>query len=169
MARRGKDGSAQGLSRPRKYRRKPADERPCHGHYARPGLSDARRHRRGLPLLACPVTGAHGRLRRARPQPMSTPEPARRRPPIDVIIDTRPLWRVVLGHASRPVLLSLGIAAFLLVYFMPPVAGLEAPGQRALAVFVVCLVYWVTGGRPLIVTSILALALRPHSDCVRLS
>src|SRR5262245_33217401 len=161
MARRGKDGGAQGLSRPRKYRRKPADERPCHGHYARPGLSDARRCVSGSPH-GLPRHGGSWKVA-PRPQPMSTPEPVRRRPPIDVVIDTRPLWRVVLGHASRPVLLSLGIAAFLLVYFMPPVAGLEAPGQRALAVFVVCLVYWVTGVLPLMVTSILAMVLLPQT------
>ena len=44
---------------------------------------------------------------------------------------------------------------------MPPPAGLEPVAQRALAVFVVCLVYWVTNVLPLMVTSILAMVLLP--------
>jgi sodium-dependent dicarboxylate transporter 2/3/5 len=93
-------------------------------------------------------------------------EAARRRPPGHVIVDTRPLWRVVLGHTSRPAFLFLGIAAFLLVRFMPVPLGLDAPGQRALAVFVICLVYWVTGVLPLMVTSILALVLLPQTGVI---
>jgi sodium-dependent dicarboxylate transporter 2/3/5 len=89
-------------------------------------------------------------------------EPARRPIP-SAVIDTRPLWRVLVSHASRPVILLLGIAAFAFIRLMPPVEGLGAPGQRALAVFVVCLVYWVTGVLPLMVTSILAMVLLPQT------
>jgi sodium-dependent dicarboxylate transporter 2/3/5 len=77
----------------------------------------------------------------------------------EVVIDTRPLWRILLGHASRPALLALGILGFGAVYAMPPREGLTPEGQRALAVFVLCVVYWSTNVLPLMVTSILAMVL----------
>jgi hypothetical protein len=83
-----------------------------------------------------------------------------------VTVDTRPLWRVLLAHASRPLILLLGIGAYLLIRYMPPLTDLGAPGQRALAVFVICLVYWVSGVLPLMVTSILAMVLLPQTGVI---
>jgi len=83
-----------------------------------------------------------------------------------VTVDTRPLWRVLLAHASRPLILLLGVGAYLLIRYMPPVSDLGAPGQRALAVFVICLVYWVSGVLPLMITSILAMVLLPQTGVI---
>jgi sodium-dependent dicarboxylate transporter 2/3/5 len=79
----------------------------------------------------------------------------------DVVVDTRPLWRILAGRTYRPIVLVLGVVAFLVVYEMPPPAGLSPAGQKALAIFVVCLVYWVTSVLPLMVTSLLAMVLLP--------
>src|SRR5439155_935240 len=159
-----------------------------HGLGARPG---ARHHAaRGAPLrgrrrpprahrpAARPL--APGRARRPQPRPL--PPPAARaqgervvrrgpslvsRPqerlqaPADVIIDTRPLWRILAGHTYRPVVLGFGLLAFLALRAMAPPAGLTAAGQSALAIFALCLVYWVTNVIPLMVTSLLAMVLLP--------
>ena len=58
-------------------------------------------------------------------------------------------------------MLLLGAAAFFAVRMMPAPDGLQPAAQRALAVFVVCLVYWVTNVLPLMVTSLLAMVLLP--------
>jgi len=85
----------------------------------------------------------------------------RLQPPADVIIDTRPLWRILAGHTYRPVVLLAGLLAFLALRAMEPPAGLTAAGQSALAIFALCLVYWVTNVIPLMVTSLLAMVLLP--------
>jgi sodium-dependent dicarboxylate transporter 2/3/5 len=77
----------------------------------------------------------------------------------EVVVDTRPLWRILLEHSYRPLLLLLGAAAFVVVYTMPTPAGLAPEGQKALAVFALCVVYWSTSVLPLMVTSIFAMVL----------
>ena len=91
---------------------------------------------------------------------MSRPQ-ERLQPPADVIIDTRPLWRILAGRTYRPVVLGVGLLAFLALRTMEPPAGLTAAGQSALAIFALCLVYWVTNVIPLMVTSLLAMVLLP--------
>ena len=81
--------------------------------------------------------------------------------PTDVLIDTRPLWRILAGRTFRPIVLALGLVGFLVLHLMAPPAGLSPAGQNALAVFVLCLVYWVTNVIPLMVTSLLAMVLLP--------
>jgi sodium-dependent dicarboxylate transporter 2/3/5 len=81
--------------------------------------------------------------------------------PADIVIDTRPLWRILVGRTYRPVLLTAGVAAFFAVRAMAPPAGLSPAGHAALAIFVLCLVYWVTNVLPLMVTSLLAMVLLP--------
>jgi len=85
----------------------------------------------------------------------------RLQPPADVIIDTRPLWRILAGRTYRPVVLGVGLLAFLALRAMEPPAGLTPAGQSALAIFALCLVYWVTNVIPLMVTSLLAMVLLP--------
>jgi len=80
---------------------------------------------------------------------------------MDIVVDTRPLWIVLLGRSTHLFKLALGIVAFLFVYNMDTPAGLSPPGQRALAVFVVCVIYWVFNVLPLMITSLLAIALIP--------
>src|SRR5262249_22560944 len=88
-------------------------------------------------------------------------ETVRTRVPPDVVVDTRPLWRVLFGRTYRPTMLLLGAAAYFAIRLMPTPEGLQPTAQRALAVFVICLVYWVTNVLPLMVTSILAMVLLP--------
>ncbi len=54
-----------------------------------------------------------------------------------------------------------GIILFLILLFMPTMAGLNPAGQRALAVFVLVLTLWVSHVLPLSVTSLLGIALLP--------
>ena len=91
-------------------------------------------------------------------------ESVRARVAPDVVVDTRPLWRVLIGRTYRPTMLLLGAAAFFAVRMMPAPDGLQPVAQRALAVFVVCLVYWVTNVLPLMVTSLLAMVLLPLTN-----
>src|SRR6185369_16091655 len=79
----------------------------------------------------------------------------------DVVIDTRPLWRILVGRTYRPTVLLLGVVAFVAVQLMHTPEGLSPAGQSALAVFCLCLVYWVTNVVPLMVTSMLAMVLLP--------
>jgi sodium-dependent dicarboxylate transporter 2/3/5 len=81
--------------------------------------------------------------------------------PADVLIDTRPLWRILAGRTYRPAVLVAGVLAFLGLKTMAPPAGLPAEAQSALAIFALCLVYWVTNALPLMVTSLLAMVLLP--------
>ena len=71
------------------------------------------------------------------------------------------MWRILAGRTYRPLVLLTGAALFLLLRAVPPMPGLDPAGQRALAVFVICLVYWVTNALPLMVTSLLAMVLLP--------
>jgi sodium-dependent dicarboxylate transporter 2/3/5 len=84
-----------------------------------------------------------------------------RSPYANVAVDTRPLWRILVGHSFRPLILSFGVAVFLLIRVAPTPEGLTADGQKALAVFALCLVYWVSSVLPLMVTSILAMTMIP--------
>jgi solute carrier family 13 (sodium-dependent dicarboxylate transporter), member 2/3/5 len=79
----------------------------------------------------------------------------------EVVIDTRPLWRILAGRTYRPIVLALGLIAFFVLRAAPPQAGLPPAGQNALAIFALCLVYWVTNVLPLMVTSLLAMVLLP--------
>jgi sodium-dependent dicarboxylate transporter 2/3/5 len=55
----------------------------------------------------------------------------------------------------------IGIILFIILLTMPTMAGLTPAGQRALAVFVLILTFWVSHVLPLSVTSILGIALLP--------
>jgi sodium-dependent dicarboxylate transporter 2/3/5 len=79
----------------------------------------------------------------------------------DVVVDTRPLWRLLVARTYRPLLLALGLVGFLAVRNMERPEGLTAAGQDALAIFVLCFVYWVSNVIPLMVTSLFALVLLP--------
>jgi sodium-dependent dicarboxylate transporter 2/3/5 len=78
-----------------------------------------------------------------------------------VVVDTRPMWRILVARTYRPIALLIGVVAFVAVHEMPAPAGLSVEGQKALAIFVLCLVYWVTSVLPLMVTSLLAMVLLP--------
>ncbi|HKD66220.1 MAG TPA: DASS family sodium-coupled anion symporter [Candidatus Binataceae bacterium] len=88
-------------------------------------------------------------------------EAERRVPPelLDVEVDTRPLAMVLLSRSLRPFLLIAGLAVFFLILHATPPAGLSPAGERALAIFALCVIYWVTGALPLVITGLLAIIL----------
>ncbi len=92
---------------------------------------------------------------------MAHPTDSLQAPPAEVVIDTRPLWRILAGTTYRPIVLVLGLVAFLLIRWMDTPADLSLAGQKALAVFVICIIYWVTSVIPLMATSLLAMVLLP--------
>jgi len=80
---------------------------------------------------------------------------------VSIEIDTRPIWLILALKAVRP--LFFFILALLFLYFitMPAPAGLAPEGQKAIAVFLLCLVLWVTNVVPLAITSLFAIVLVP--------
>src|SRR5260221_9589855 len=80
-----------------------------------------------------------------------------------VEIDTRPLWVIVLVRSRRLLMLLSGAAIFWSIRVLPPVAGLDRGAQAALAVFGICIFYWVFSVLPIMITGILAIVLLPLS------
>lgn len=81
--------------------------------------------------------------------------------PADVVVDTRPLRLILLERAGRPAALVSAALLFWLIETRPVPAGLSAAGLSGLAVFATCLVLWISGALPLMVTSLLAFVLIP--------
>jgi sodium-dependent dicarboxylate transporter 2/3/5 len=86
------------------------------------------------------------------------------RPPApSVVVDTRPLGRILLERSLRPaVLVATALLYWFIVTRQPP-EGLSEAGLKALGIFVVCLVFWVTSVLPLMITSLLAIIMLPLS------
>ena len=80
-----------------------------------------------------------------------------------IVVDTRPLRRILLERAVRPGTLVLTAPAYWFIVTRTPPEGLSVAGLRAMGAFAVCLILWVTSVLPLMVTSILALVLLPTS------
>jgi sodium-dependent dicarboxylate transporter 2/3/5 len=85
------------------------------------------------------------------------------------VVDTRPLWVVLLVRSRHLVFL---LAGFLLYWYLESAenfAGLSPTGQKALAVFALCVFYWVFDVLPLMITSLLAIVLIPLSGALTTS
>ncbi|MFT5039668.1 MAG: sodium-dependent dicarboxylate transporter 2/3/5 [Hyphomicrobiaceae bacterium] len=82
---------------------------------------------------------------------------------MEVYVDTRPLWRIILDRSTKFAWLAMGVGAYFAISRMPSPEGLGMEGQQALAVFALCVIFWVTGALPLMITSLLAIALIPLS------
>lgn len=78
-----------------------------------------------------------------------------------IVVDTRPLGHVLLERSRKPLTFLVLFLLFETIIHLPTPSGLTVPGQKALAVFVVCLGLWVTSVIPLAVTSLLAIILLP--------
>ena len=78
-----------------------------------------------------------------------------------IVIDRRPMAVILLERSARPAAFALLAWGFAIVLQATPPAGLDVAGLRALGVFGLCLVLWVSGLLPLAVTSLLAIALVP--------
>ncbi|HKV54366.1 MAG TPA: SLC13 family permease, partial [Candidatus Binataceae bacterium] len=77
----------------------------------------------------------------------------------EVIVDTRPIAVVLLSRSVRPFILLAGALAFVILARAAPPPGLSVVAERALAVFALAVIYWVTGALPLMVTSLLIIVL----------
>ncbi len=81
--------------------------------------------------------------------------------PNNFVVDTRPLWILVLQRMKQPVLLMIGVGLYVAVRTLLVATDLSPEGHRALAVFALCVFYWVFDVLPLMITSILAIILLP--------
>lgn len=87
----------------------------------------------------------------------------------DFVVDTRPLWVILLSRSRSVVLLAIGPALYWWVASAQTPEGLTAAGQKALAVFALCVFYWVFNVLPLMITSLLAIVLLPLSGAMAAS
>ncbi len=78
-----------------------------------------------------------------------------------VVVDTRPLGRLLLERSLRPALLAATALLYWFVVTRPVPEGLSEAGLKTLGIFVVCLVLWVTSALPLMITSLLAIIMLP--------
>ena len=78
-----------------------------------------------------------------------------------VVIDTRPLWIVLLARSGPVLMLALGVVIFWVIKAWPAPAGLEPPAQAALAVFGLCIFYWIFEVLPIMITGLLVIVLLP--------
>lgn len=85
-------------------------------------------------------------------------------PEPNVVIDTRPLWRILLSRSRPLALLLTGAAIYWWVRSLDTPPGLGEEGQKALAVFALCIFYWVFDVLPLMITSLLAIVLLPMTN-----
>ena len=61
----------------------------------------------------------------------------------------------------RYLILLVTLIIFIGILLLPTPEGLSVPGQKALAIFSLCLILWVTNVIPLSITSLLAIVLLP--------
>jgi len=78
-----------------------------------------------------------------------------------VEIDTRPLWIILLARSRPVVMLLAGWLVFWVIKAMPAPEGLPPVAQGALAVFGLCIFYWVFEVLPIMITGLLAIVLLP--------
>ena len=62
----------------------------------------------------------------------------------EIVVDTRPLWMVLLGRSTRPLALAATALLYWFIVTREVPAQLSPQGLRAMAVFAVCLVLWVS-------------------------
>ncbi|HLC18972.1 MAG TPA: DASS family sodium-coupled anion symporter [Thermodesulfobacteriota bacterium] len=78
-----------------------------------------------------------------------------------VEIDTRSIWVVLAVRALRLFFFLALAAGFYYLVTMPAPEGLSTGGQRAIAVFLLCLVLWVSNAVPVAITGLFAIVLIP--------
>src|SRR5262245_4157789 len=89
--------------------------------------------------------------------------------PREIVVDTRPLWRLLLSRAQSPLLLAAGALLYRVIRPPDRPEGLSEEGLAALAVFALCVFYWVFDALPLMITSLLAIILIPLSGIMSAS
>ncbi|MBI5682908.1 MAG: DASS family sodium-coupled anion symporter, partial [Deltaproteobacteria bacterium] len=78
-----------------------------------------------------------------------------------IVIDRRPIGIIVLSRSLRPIFFLAVAMTFWYLISIPTPQGLTIEGQRAIALFTVCLIFWVTGVLPLAITSLMAIVMVP--------
>jgi len=61
----------------------------------------------------------------------------------------------------RPWIIAITLCVFVALVLVPAPEGLTDAGMNALAIFVLCLIFWVTNAIPLMITSMMAIILLP--------
>jgi len=86
---------------------------------------------------------------------------------MEVVVDTRPLWVILLTRSARLAKFVLGIGVFWALLAMHRPDGLTAEGKRALAAFGLCVIFWALNVLPLMITSLLAILLISWTGVMR--
>lgn len=81
--------------------------------------------------------------------------------PARIEIDTRPLWIIVLVRSRHLLMLLAGAGIYTAIRSAPLPEGLDPSAQKALAVFGLCVFFWILDVLPLMITSLLAIVLLP--------
>lgn len=81
----------------------------------------------------------------------------------EFVVDTRPLWVVILARSRDLWLLLIGALLYWWIATMETPAGLTPTGQKAVAAFALCVWCWATSALPLMITGLLAIILIPMS------
>lgn len=89
--------------------------------------------------------------------------------PREIVVDTRPLWRLLLSRAQQPLMMLAGVLLYWTILTANRPEGLSAEGLAALAVFGLCVFFWVFDVLPLMITSLLAIILIPLSGVMSAS
>jgi len=90
-------------------------------------------------------------------------------PRSEFVVDTRPLWVVLLARSRQFFFLLAGALLYWTLVRAEPAQGLTPEGQKALAVFALCVFFWVFEVLPLMITSLLAIILIPLSGVMTAS
>ncbi|MCS6885035.1 MAG: DASS family sodium-coupled anion symporter [Acidobacteriota bacterium] len=77
------------------------------------------------------------------------------------VIHRKTFWKGLASRLPQPAFLGIFSIVFVLILNAPTPKGLSLQGQKALAIFALCLLLWVWGKLPLVITSILAIVLLP--------
>lgn len=76
-------------------------------------------------------------------------------------IDRRPIWVLIFLKATRPLFFIIAALVFWYIVALPLPDGLSVAGRNAIAIFLLCLVLWVSNIIPLAITSLFAMVLVP--------
>ncbi len=72
-----------------------------------------------------------------------------------------PQWLFIIRKYHRYFIMGMGLILFTWILTLPVPAGLTSEGLKAIAIFTLCVVLWVSHAIPLVITSLLAIILFP--------
>jgi sodium-dependent dicarboxylate transporter 2/3/5 len=86
-----------------------------------------------------------------------------------VVITRDKFFRGLATHIPYPLALLALALGFYILLKLPTPAGLSVAGHRAIAIFLLCLVMWLWGRIPLVITSLLAIIALPMAGVMKAS